>query len=74
MDHEAICDCPFLARCETFADPLIDQRRKGPEGLGCQGQNDRYRGKHCKTFACAYLSMVLTDALKPTPTRPAGGG
>ena len=74
MDHEAICDCPFMARCETHADPLIGEKRKGPDGLGCQGQSDTYRGKHCRSFACAYLSIVVADALKTTPRRPAGQG
>ena len=72
MDHEAICDCPFMDHCETFGDPLIDKVRKGPDGLGCRDQNDIYRGRHCRTFACAYLSMVVSDVLKhpaPAPAR-----
>ena len=70
MDHEAICDCAFRDRCETFSDPLIDGRRKGPEGFGCVQQSDVHRGKHCRTFGCAYLSMVLSDALTPRQGRP----
>ena len=71
MDHEAICDCHFRQRCETFRDPLIDDDRKGPEGHGCVGQSDLYRGKHCKSFTCSYLTMVLTDALKQPLPDPA---
>jgi len=71
MDHEAVCDCQFAEHCQTFNDPLIDEARKGPEGLGCRGQNDIHRGKHCRTFACAYLSLVVTDALKQPAVKPA---
>jgi len=68
MDHEAICDCPFRERCATFNDPLIDEARKGPLALGCRGQNDIYRAKHCRTFACAYLSAVVSEAFRmPAP-------
>ena len=70
MDHEAICECLFAARCATCADPLIDEARKGPTGLGCHQQSDVYRSKHCKPFACKYLTVVFDDALH----RPAGGG
>ena len=63
MDHEQVCDCPFRDTCATFNDPLIDQRRKGPDGLGCRGRNDIYRGKHCRIFRCTYLSMVFSDAI-----------
>lgn len=69
MDHEAICDCPFRSCCATFSDPLIDDGRKGPDGMGCLRQSDVYRTKHCKTFCCTYLSTVLSDVLK----QPAGG-
>jgi len=64
MDHEDVRDCPFMRNCATFADPLIDEARKGPGGLGCRNQSDTYRGKHCKAFACSYLSMVVSDVLK----------
>lgn len=68
VDHETVCDCRFADKCETFKDSLIDDERKGPEGFGCREQHDLYRGKHCRTFACAYLSLVLTDAVKhPAP-------
>ncbi|HUS91516.1 MAG TPA: hypothetical protein VM695_06675 [Phycisphaerae bacterium] len=66
--HEAICECAFTARCTTFDDPLIDEARKGPTGLGCHQQSDVYRAQHCKPFACKYLTVVFHDALKqPTP-------
>ncbi len=64
MGHENICDCPFKDHCAAFDDPLIDDDRKGSNGLGCRGQNDIYRGKHCRKFACAYLSMVVSDGLR----------
>ena len=68
MDHQAICDCGFRGHCETYNDSLIDDARKGPGGLGCREQSDIYRGKHCRTFACSYLSMVISDGLKqPVP-------
>jgi hypothetical protein len=73
MDHEAMCDCLFKGRCATFNDPLIDEARKGPDGLGCRQQSDLYRGRHCHTFACAYLTMVFTDALKQPPPDSTGG-
>ncbi|MGB2819450.1 MAG: hypothetical protein WBF17_00610 [Phycisphaerae bacterium] len=73
MDHDAVCDCHFRGHCDTFNDPLIDDARKGPTGLGCRQQSDVYRGRHCRPFACAYLSMVLTDALKqPLPDSTGG--
>lgn len=71
MDHETMCDCPFADHCQTYADPLIDKTRKGPTGFGCRGQNDIYRGKHCHVFACAYLSMVVSDVLKHQAPAPA---
>lgn len=68
MDHESICDCRFLEQCETFADSLIGRDRKGAGGFGCYGQDDVYRSKHCRTFTCSYLCMVLTDAAhQPMP-------
>lgn len=67
MDHEAICDCPFMDRCQTYADPLVGRSRKGPSGLGCTGRNDLYRRQHCKTFGCAYLSMVLSGLISHRP-------
>ena len=72
MDHEAICDCPFLGHCATFSDRLIDPARKTAGGLGCRGENDVYRGRHCHTFSCSYLSIVISDALRP-PGRGAAG-
>jgi len=72
MDHEAVCDCPFKAKCQTYNDPLIHRLRKGPHGLGCVGRNDVYRGKHCKTFACGYLSMVLSEMLTRKPAARTG--
>jgi len=72
MDHEAICDCPFKDTCETYADPLIGESRKGPDGLGCAGVNDIYRRKHCKTFGCRYLSMVLSDMIGLAGTKGRG--
>ena len=68
VDHETICNCRFMDRCETFNDPLIDEARKGPGGSGCRGRDDFYRGRHCRTFACAYLSVVISDAVR----HPAG--
>jgi len=65
MDHEAICDCPFMEECSTFNDRLISQAQKGPEGMGCVDQNDVYRSKHCKSFSCKYLSVMLSDMLHP---------
>ncbi len=70
MDHESICNCQFREHCETFIDPLIDKARKGPTGLGCREQNDLYRAKHCHTFSCAYLSLVLSDALRQPVPQP----
>jgi len=64
MGHDDLHDCPFMGECATFADALIDEMRKGPGGLGCRGQSDIYRGKHCKAFACSYLSMVISDVLR----------
>ena len=72
MDHERICDCAFASRCESFKDRLIDESRKGPDGLGCRAQSDVYRAKHCKTFRCVYLCAVISDGLKhlvPSPRR-----
>jgi hypothetical protein len=74
MDHEAICDCQFRGHCPTFGDPLVDDERKGPAGFGCRSQSDRYRGRHCRTFACAYLSMVVSDALRHPPQGAARPG
>ena len=71
MDHEAICDCQFRDTCATFNDSLIEEARKGPSGLGCRGQSDVHRGKHCRTFACAYLSVVISDALRQPVPPPA---
>jgi len=51
MDREAVRDCQFKAVCEAYNDPLIDGARKGGAGMGCQGQNDLYRSRHCRTFA-----------------------
>ena len=68
MDHEVICSCQFMDQCQTFNDSLIGEERKGPSGFGCRSQSDFYRGKHCRTFACAYLSIVLSDAMRhPAP-------
>jgi len=68
MDHDETCDCHFQRSCATFNDSLIEDARKGPEGFGCRGGNDVYRGKHCRTFRCSYLTMVLSDTLKqPLP-------
>jgi hypothetical protein len=74
MDHEAICDCPFLARCASFGDPLISEDRKGPRGMGCTGQSDLYRSRHCRSFGCQYLSMVISDAMKQPPPNAADQG
>ena len=73
MDHEAICDCPFLAHCAAFDDPLIGEDRKGLDGFGCQGQSDVYRNEHCHHFRCAYLVVVLSSAISrpvPSPGEP----
>jgi len=67
MEHDKICDCPFKDRCETYADPLIDASRKGIAGLGCTGQDNFYRSRHCKTFSCKYLCVLLADMLSPKP-------
>jgi len=67
MDHEAKCDCQFLETCPTFEDRMVSGRMKGPTGLGCTGQTDVYRGKHCRTFACAYLSIAVSNALRQPP-------
>lgn len=72
MEHETICDCPFSGRCATCADPLIDKARKGPAGLGCRQQSNFYRAKHCKPFACKYLTVVFHDALHQ-PAAAEGG-
>ncbi|MHC4986415.1 MAG: hypothetical protein ACYTFO_09710 [Planctomycetota bacterium] len=64
MDHSKVCDCQFRARCTTYNDSLIDARRKGPDGLGCENQTDEYRGYHCKAFQCSYLTMVVTDGFR----------
>ena len=64
MDHSKVCDCQFRDRCSTYNDSLIDARRKGPLGLGCEGQTDEYRGHHCKAFQCSYLTMVVTDGFR----------
>jgi hypothetical protein len=70
MDHETICDCLFKAHCETYHDPLIAADRKGPDQLGCVGAIDVHRAKHCRSFACKYLCVVLTDALRQPPPAP----
>ncbi len=74
MDKEETYDCPFILQCETFGDPLIAGTRKGRDGLGCRAQTNTYRGRHCKTFACAYLSAVLADALNLHLGHPAEHG
>lgn len=71
MDHEALCDCQFVDTCPTFADKLIREARKGPDGLGCRERNDHYRARHCRTFACAYLSAVVSDVLRHPAPGPA---
>ena len=55
----ALEDCPLRHQCPAYADPLIDRRRKGPMGLGCHGQTDLYRKRHCKTFRCRLLVEVM---------------
>ena len=64
MDHEAICNCPFMDTCETYADDLVPGARKGPDGLGCAGASDTHRREHCKTFACRYLTSVFADMIR----------
>ena len=64
MDRERVCDCQFKATCQTFNDPLIAAKRKAATGLGCAGQTDYYRGSHCQVFRCAYLTAVVSDALR----------
>jgi len=54
-----------MEECSTYNDPLISRSRKGPKGFGCVGRNDVHRSKHCKSFACKYLSVMLTDMLHP---------
>lgn len=54
-----------MGTCATFNDPLIDEARK--LSLGCRGRSDFYRSEHCRTFACAYLSMVVSDVLRRRP-------
>jgi len=71
MDHETICDCAFRDTCVTYADPLIDKWRKGSKGFGCEDRSDFYRSKHCKSFGCRYLSVVLSDIVLPRSQRPA---
>ena len=68
MDHEAICNCPFMDTCETYADTLVAEARKGPDGLGCRGTGDLHRREHCKPFACRYLTMVLAGMIGGSPT------
>ena len=68
MGHETVCDCIFINTCETYADSLIIEARKGKAGLGCTDANDIHRRQHCKTFACRYLSMVLADMMGHHPT------
>lgn len=70
MDHDVICDCLFKGTCETYADPLIARSTKTSNGCGCQGQTDLYRSRHCKNFRCKYLSVVLSDMLKPKTHTP----
>lgn len=70
MDHEEISDCVFKDHCATFSDSLIGDNRKGPSGLGCRGQNDIYRGKHCRKFTCAYLSVVISDQMGQVGAMP----
>jgi hypothetical protein len=71
MDHEARRDCPFLGRCDTFRDRLIREDRKGPKGFGCRKQTDVFRSRHCHSFRCMYLTMVITDALGEGRPKPA---
>ena len=71
MDHETVCNCPFMDTCETYADPLVAEARKGPEGRGCTGANDEHRRKHCKPFACRYLSMILSGMFHGSPAADA---
>jgi len=65
MDHDVICDCAFAGTCQTYADPLIAESHKGPEGCGCAGQTDFYRSRHCRSFRCKYLSAMLSEMLNP---------
>ena len=65
MQHAAVSECPFKDTCETCADPLIAEVRKGSKGLGCEGQNDYHRSRHCKSFRCKYLSVALSELLAP---------
>jgi len=69
VDRERVCDCQFKAACQTFNDPLIDERRKGLDGFGCVQQTDHYRGKHCRVFRCAYLAAVVSDAMRHASRR-----
>jgi len=52
-------DCRFLADCVTYSDPLIPRSVKCTEGRGCLGQDDAYRKRHCRVFACRLLCRVL---------------
>jgi len=73
MGHEEICDCCFIRHCATFDDLLIDDARKGPEGLGCRQQSDVYRAKHCHVFRCMYMSVVIGRGFQPRADGPAAG-
>lgn len=70
MDRERVCDCQFKRTCQTFNDPLIAAKRKTSTGLGCAGQTDYYRGRHCPVFRCAYLTAVVAEALRHAPAQP----
>ena len=70
MDHTAICNCPFRETCDTYVDPLIDGSMKGDSGFGCAGQDNFYRTRHCKSFRCKALSVLLTDVMTPRPAGP----
>ncbi len=68
MDRERVCDCQFKDTCQTFNDPLIAAKQKTADGHGCVGQTDYYRGSHCRVFSCAYLTVVVSDALRHVTT------
>ena len=64
MQYEKVRNCPFAGKCATYCDPLVDDARKGADGLGCVGRSDVYRSRHCKGFACKYLSVVLSEVVR----------
>jgi len=70
VDRERVCDCQFKATCQTFNDPLIEAKYKTACGHGCVRQTDHYRGKNCQVFHCAYLTAVVSDALRHAPMQP----